>query len=144
MDTQKTLQLVQVTYAAVLADATAQFAKEGVLEQVVARKRAEQMAAGKMKATQFGVAAPAEVFTRLSEIFACALWTITPEDGGFVAEAHACKLCAIARKMGAPAPCTLYCLDPMEGMVKGLNPEAEYTVEETLWEGERCRVRVRG
>jgi hypothetical protein len=142
MDTHKTLQLVQLTYAAALADATAQFAKEGVLERVIERKRAEQMATGKMKAAQFGVSTPQEVFTRLGETFDCARWAISHEDGGFTAEARACKLCAIAKKMNAPAPCALYCLDPMEGMVKGLNPQADFHVEETLWKGERCRVRV--
>jgi hypothetical protein len=144
MDTQKALQLVQLTYAAALADATAQFAKEGVLEKVVERKRAEQMASGKVRAAQFGVSRPEEVFTRLGEIFDCARWTISHGDGGFTAEARACKLCAIAKKMNAPAPCALYCLDPMEGMVKGLNPQSDFRVEETLWKGEGCRVRVSG
>jgi hypothetical protein len=60
-----------------------------------------------------------------------------------VAEARACKLCAIAREMNAPVLCTPYCLDPMEGMVKRLNPGAEYAAEETLWEGVSCRVRAR-
>jgi hypothetical protein len=142
MDTHKTLQLVQLTYAAALADATAEFAKEGVLEKVVERKRAEQMATGKMRA-QFGVSTPEEVFTRLGETFDCARWTILHEnDGGFIAEARACKLCAIAKKMNAPAPCALYCLNPMEGMVKGLRPQADFHVEETLWNGEACRVRI--
>jgi hypothetical protein len=49
---------------------------------------------------------------------------------------------SIAKKMNAPAPCSLYCLDPMEGMVKGLDPQADFSVEETLWNGEKCRVRV--
>jgi hypothetical protein len=142
MDTDKAYQLLQVAYAAVLAEATAQFAREGILERVVERKRAEQMVTGKMKAAQFGITTPEEVFTRLSEIFNCALWTISPENGGFAAEARACKLCAIAKKMNAPAPCWLYCLDPMQGMVKGLDPQAEFKVEETLWNGEKCRVKV--
>jgi hypothetical protein len=30
----------------------------------------------------------------------------------------------------------------MEGLVKALKENVAYTVEETLWEGERCRVRV--
>ena len=144
MDTEKKLKLVQFTYAAVLADATAQFAREGILERVVARKRAEQMAGGQARAAQFGVNAPDQVFTRLSEAFNCAAWSVAPEEGGFVAETPTCTLCAIAKKMNAPAPCALYCLDSMEGMVKGLHPQASFTVEETLWSGEKCRVRVTG
>jgi hypothetical protein len=138
MQNEKDIQLLQLTYAAVLADATAQFAKENVLQNVTQRKKAEQMATGKMKAEQFGIISPEAVFTRLAEVFNCAAWEIRNVEEKFVA----CKLCAIAKKINAPAPCYLYCLDPMEGMVKGLNPHASFAVEETLWDGEKCRVLV--
>lgn len=142
MQNEKDIQLLQLTYAAVLADATAQFAKENVLQNVTQRKKAEQMAAGKMKTEQFGITSPAAVFTRLAEVFNCAAWEIRNMEKKFVAETATCKLCAIAKKINAPAPCYLYCLDPMEGMVKGLNPQAAFAVEETLWDGEKCRVLV--
>ncbi len=142
MQKEKTIQILQLTYAAVLADATAQFAKENVLESVTQRKKAEQMATGKMKAEQFGITSPEEVFTRLAEVFNCAAWKIHNEEKKFVAETATCKLCAIAKKINAPAPCNLYCLDPMEGMVKGLNPSAAFSIEETLWEGKICTVKV--
>lgn len=132
-----------MTYAAVLADATAQFAKENVLQNVTQRKKAEQMATGKMKAEQFGITSPEAVFTRLAEVFNCAAWEIQNGEDKFVAETKTCKLCAIAKKINAPAPCHLYCLDPMEGMIKGLNSNAEFDVEERLWEGEKCRIRVK-
>jgi hypothetical protein len=142
MQNEKDIQLLQLTYTAVLADATAQFAKENVLQNVTQRKKAEQMAAGKMKAEQFGITSPAAVFTRLAEVFNCAAWEIRNMEKKFVAETTTCKLCAIAKKINAPAPCYLYCLDPMEGMVKGLNLQAAFAVEETLWDGEKCRVLV--
>jgi hypothetical protein len=78
MDTEKRLELVQFTCAMVLADATAQFAKEGILERVLARKRVEQMAAGQARVAQYGIGAPEAVFTRLSGIFDCAAWTNHP------------------------------------------------------------------
>jgi hypothetical protein len=142
MQNEKDIQLLQLTYAAVLADATAQFAKENILQNVTQRKKAEQMAAGKMKAEQLGITSPAAVFTRLAEIFNCAAWEIRNMEKKFVAETTTCKLCAIAKKINAPAPCYLYCLDPMEGMVNGLNPHATFAVEETLWDGGKCRVLV--
>jgi len=142
MEKDRIVQLLQLTYAAVLADATAQFHKEGVLEKVTERKKEEQMVSGKMKAAQFGISSPEAVFSELSKIYNCALWTIRPENGGFIAESGACKLCAIAKQIKAPSPCHLYCLDPMEGMVRGLNPGADFQVEETLWDGEKCRVLV--
>jgi len=142
MQNEKKIQLLQLTYAAVLADAADQFAKENILQNVIQRKKAEQMATGKMKAEQFGITSPEAVFTRLAEIFNCAAWEIQNAEKKFLAETTTCKLCAIAKKINAPAPCYLYCLDPMEGMVKGLNPHATFTVEETLWNGEKCRVLV--
>jgi hypothetical protein len=142
MQNEKDIQLLQLTYVAVLADATAQFAKENVLQNVTQRKKAEQMATGKMKAEQFGITSPEAVFTRLAEVFNCTAWEIRNSENEFVAETTMCKLCAIAKKINTPAPCYLYCLDPMEGMVKGLNPHASFAVEETLWDGEKCRVLV--
>ncbi len=142
MQNEKDIQILQMTYAAVLADATAQLAKENVLKNVTQRKKAEQMATGKMKAEQLGVTSPEAVFTRLAEVFNCAVWEIQNGEEEFVAETATCKLCAVAKKISAPAPCYLYCLDPMEGMIKGLNPSADFVVEETLWRGEKCRIRV--
>ena len=142
MQNEKDIQILQLTYAAVLADATAQLAKENVLQNVTQRKKAEQAATGKMKAEQFGITSPEAVFTRLAEVFNCAAWEIQNAEDKFVAETKTCKLCAIAKKMNAPAPCYLYCLDPMEGMIKGLNSGADFAVEETLWEGGKCRIRV--
>jgi len=144
MDEDKQIQLLQLTYAHVLADATRQFGQEGVLERVAARKRQEQLATGSTKAAQFGITSAEQVFTRLSAFFRCASWQVTPHDGGFAAETASCVLAGLARKMDAPSPCRLYCLDPMEGMVKGLNPEAEFRVQETLWDGGKCRVEVKG
>jgi hypothetical protein len=144
MDKDKQIHLLQLTYAHVLADATRQFGQEGVLESVTARKRQEQLATGATKAAQFGIAAPEEVFTSLSAYFRCANWQVTPNGDGLTAETGRCVLCGLAKKMGAPSPCRLYCLDPMEGMVKGLRPAADFVVEETLWEAKRCRVKVLG
>ncbi len=143
MDISKQVQLLQVVYAGALADSVLQFSKEGVLDQVTERKRQEQLATGKLRAAQFGIAQPSEVFLKLSEIFACADWKVTEKNGdSFTVQSASCKLCAIARKMGAPSPCRLYCLDPMEGMVKALKINAAYTVEDTLWDGEKCRIKV--
>ena len=140
MDKDKQIKLLQLTYASVLADATCQLGQEGVLENVTARKRTTQLATGAAKAASFGITSPEQVFANLSAIFGCADWRIASRDDGFVAETKSCVLCGLAKKMNAPSPCRLYCLDPMEGLVKGVSPNAECTVEETLWDGEKCRV----
>jgi len=142
MENDVKLQILQLTYAGVVADAVLQMGREGILEKVTKQKKEEQMLTGKMKAQQFGITQPEEVFQRLSEIFNCASWEIIPEPGGFSAEAKACKLCGFAKKFGAQKPCNLYCLDPMEGMVKGLDDNLNFIVQETLWDGQKCKVEV--
>jgi hypothetical protein len=143
MDTAKQVQILQMAYAGALADTILQFSKEGVLERVIERKHAEQMVTGKQRLAAFGITRPEEVFLKLSEIFGCARWEIVNDSAAsFLAQSGSCTLCAIAKKLGAPSPCHLYCLDPMEGLLKAIAPAAVYTVESTLWAGKQCRVKV--
>jgi hypothetical protein len=142
MDVDKHVQFLQMAYAGALADTVLQFNKEGILSGITDRKRRENLGSGKMRAAQFGIITPEEVFVKISGLFGCASWDITGNPDGFIAQANGCKLCAIAKKINAPSPCHLYCLDPMEGMVKALKENAEFAVEETLWEGSKCKIRV--
>ena len=144
MENEEKIQILQLTYAGVLADAVLQMGREGVLEKVTQQKKKEQMLTGKMKAENFGITQPEEVLLRFSEIFNCAKWEIISEPGGFSAEAKACILCGLAKKIGAQKPCNIYCLDPMEGMVKGLDANLNITVHDTLWDGQKCKVEVKG
>lgn len=143
MEQTQHIKMLQMAYAAVLADAVAQYDKEGVLERVTGRKRQSQMATGKIMAQQFGVSKPEEAFTKLVEVFGCANWQIAPNEDGFAAESASCLLCGIAKKMQGASPCNIYCLHPMEAMVKGVAPDVEFEVLETLWDGNKCRVCVR-
>jgi hypothetical protein len=142
METNKHIQLLQRVYAGVLADAVLQLGKEGMLEKVTERKRDEQMKTGKQKATQFQFANPESVFTHLSELFGCADWEITPRESGFMADNKRCMLCEFSKKMGSHSPCNLYCLDPMEGMIKGITSGSEFNVHSTLWDSSSCAVEV--
>lgn len=142
MTSDEKIRILQAAYAGALADAVLRMGRDGILSRVTEEKRREQMRSGKAKAEQFGISRPEEVFSKLTEIFGCATWELTTEPAGFSAEAKSCKLCAIAKKMGAPGPCDVYCLDPMEGMIKGLAPDMEFGVIETLWDGTKCRVEV--
>ena len=142
MDIDKHVQFLQMAYAGALADAVLQYGKEGVLASITDRKRQENIGSGKIRAAQFGITKPEEVFIKLAVLFGCASWSITSNSDGFVARTSNCRLCAIAKKIGAPNPCYLYCLDPMEGMVKALNSDTDFAVEETLWESSKCSIRV--
>ncbi len=142
MDNDKHVQFLQTAYAGALADAVLQFGKEGILSGIIDRKRRENIISGKIRAAQFGITKPEEVFLKLAELFGCANWNISSNSDGFIARTNSCRLCAIAKKIGALSPCHLYCLDPMEGMVKAIKDDVTFTVEETLWEDSRCTVRV--
>ena len=144
MNSDEKVRILQVAYAGALADAVLRMGRDGILPRVTEEKRREQMRTGKAKAGQFGISRPEEVFSRLTEIFGCATWEIKNEDSGFSAETRSCKLCAIAKRIGAPGPCDMYCLDPMEGMIKGLAPDMKFAVTETLWDGSKCRVEIGG
>ena len=142
MDSVKQVQVLQMAYAGALADTVLQYGREGILDRITARKHQEQIDQGKMSAAQFGVNKPEEAFLKISELFNCANWTITPNDNGFSARAGNCKLCSIAKKLGAQSPCHLYCLDPVEGMVKAVRSNATIAVHKTVWDGTQCNIQV--
>jgi hypothetical protein len=143
MQAEQTLQIVRMTYAAALADAVKRLADEGVLERVTAKRRAEHLANGASTAKQFGVSKPSDALRRTVELFACADWRVCDDEGGgFSAVASRCTLCAMPKRLGAASPCRIYCLDPIEGMVRGLEPDLRVEVSETLFEGEACRLRA--
>jgi hypothetical protein len=143
MEAEKQIRILQAAYAGVIADAVMQLGRENVLESVTERKHKEQLSLGKMRAAQFGINSPEEAFEKISDLFGCAKWEITQKnESRFTAQTNACLLCGMAKKMGAQSPCRLYCLSPMEGMVKGLSPQAKFNVDETLWNGAACRITV--
>jgi hypothetical protein len=143
MEDAKKLQMLRTFYAGALADSVLRFDRNGILDAVTAEKRREQLLSGKARAAQLGITDAQSVFEVLSGIFGCADWRTEATESGFTATASRCMLCAFAKKMGTQSPCGIYCLDPMEGMVKGLEEGAEYKVESTLWADGACRVSVR-
>ena len=142
MDLEKRVSILEVAYAGVQADAVRFFDSLGALERITEQKKREQFALGKVQADRFGIKKAQDVFERLSEVFNCAKWEVKREDDGFTAVNKACRLCAMAKQTGKASPCRIYCLNPMEGMVKGINPDNTFEVDETLWDGQKCKIRV--
>jgi hypothetical protein len=143
MDTQQHIRLLQITYAAQLADTVRRYGQAGILDEVTDEKRAERRGSGAAQAAQLGITAPEAAFTVSAELFGCADWTATESGhGSFDAKATRCLLCAMVKKIGGPSPCRIFCLDPIEAMVQGLRPDARLDVLETLYDGGRCSVRV--
>jgi hypothetical protein len=143
MDTQQHIRLLQITYAAQLADTVRRYGQAGILDEVTDEKRAERRGSGAAQAAQLGITAPEAAFTVSAELFGCADWTATESGhGSFDANATRCLLCAMVKKIGGPSPCRIFCLDPIEAMVQGLRPDARLDVLGTLYDGDRCSVRV--
>ena len=144
MEAMEKVRVLQAIYAGALADSVLRLGSEGVLEKVTQQKRAEQLLGGKARAAQLGFEDAEEVFTKLSDLMGCANWTVSENKNGegFTATASRCMLCAMAKKMKTQSPCRIYCLDPMEGMVKGLEENTSFDVQSTLYEGPQCRVIV--
>jgi hypothetical protein len=143
MDTQQHLRLLQITYAAQLADAVRQYGQAGILDRVTDEKREERRRSALAQAAQLGITTPEAAFTVSAELFGCADWTVTETGiGSFDASATRCLLCAMVKKAGGPSPCRIFCLDPIEAMVQGLRPDARVETLETLFDGERCRMSV--
>lgn len=142
MELEKKVKMLQVAYAGVLVDSLRWYTKEGIFDKVTIAKREEQFVIGKQRVEQFSVSKPEQVFLRLSEFFNCANWEINKERERLLAETKTCLLCTIAKKFMTGSPCNIYCLDPMEGMVKAINPKLQFKVQRTLWDGDKCKVEV--
>ena len=143
MNEQSDTRTLQLFYAGLMVDAASNFERFGVLPQVQEKKAREQAAAAPAQLSQLGIRSPKELFERFGAIFGCAHWELGELDGGaVVAETKTCLACAIAKKRGGGRPCELYCINPFRGLAGAMSPSRDLEVEETLWEGERCRFRL--
>ena len=141
MTTEEKLKILQMMYTALQAQTAAHYTCHGILDTVAETQKASRQ--GAIICQRMGITDPRQVFTTLSGIFECADWTVTDTPEGFSATCHSCMLCGMAKKIGSQSPCHLYCLDPMEDMVRALDADALFDVIETLYDGECCRVAVK-
>jgi hypothetical protein len=140
---QNQTRTLQLFYAGLMVDAAANFEHFGVKKLVEEKKAREQAAAAPAQLSQLGIRSPRELFSRFAEIFGCARWELAELDGGAVeAQTRSCLACAIAKKRAGGKPCELYCINPFRGLAAALEPARTLEVQETLWEGERCRFRL--
>jgi len=142
MELEQKVKMLQMAYVGVLVDSLRWYTKEGILEKVTEEKRKEQFLTGKQRLGQFGISEPEQVFIKLSDLFNCTCWEINKTSSQFSAEAGNCLLCAAAKKFMTGRPCNIYCLDPMEVMIKAIDPAIRFNVRETLWDGDKCKVEV--
>ncbi|PKL24480.1 MAG: hypothetical protein CVV47_08520 [Spirochaetae bacterium HGW-Spirochaetae-3] len=138
MNETQTLKTLQLFYAGALVDAARQYEAHGVLEQVTEAKRREQEAAAPGQLLRLGITTPEALFATFSAIFGCAAWTTETEGRTFRAKTGSCLACAIAKKLGAPAPCSISCINPFAGLAGALPEPRRLEVRETLWDGDEC------
>lgn len=143
MENEMRVKILENTYVHVLIDSILNYQKHGILNDVIKEKEEIQMMTGKMQVQNFGITKVEEVFTKLSETFNCAKWEINETEDGLEMISKSCKLCDCAKKMNAESPCHVYCLNPMKGMVRGLDDQLEFEVKETLYGGDKCRILIR-
>ncbi|MBU7008421.1 hypothetical protein [Phosphitispora fastidiosa] len=142
MNVENRLKVLQNLYVGVLVDSVRRYTAAGILDKVTEEKRNEQLVQGAQIAKSLNIQKPEEGFTLLAEITNCARWETTEGPEGIVMETGSCRLCAFAKNLATGCPCHIYCLNPMEGMLKGLDSGYDFIVEETLWHGAKCRVRI--
>lgn len=99
-------------------------------------RNALRAAPGRLK--QLGLHSVPGVFNFISTVPGFAQWRkrISGNKRTYVTEA--CKLRDIARYTGCPQPCKLYCIVPIEALLKGLDRRYSIEVQSTLWDGEHC------
>lgn len=136
-------KLLQLFYAGVLADTVYQYEQEGVLKNVTQRKLNQQRLAAAGQLKQLEISNPEELFRKFSDIFGCINWEVESNGKGYSAIGKSCLLCAISKKMNTPAPCDLYCINPLRSMLEAMLPSYKLEVSETLWNGGRCEFCVK-
>ena len=140
---EQKVKILQMFYASALADSVVRYGNEGILEKITGQKKAEQMKTGSSLAERLGITEPKQSFIKIQEIYGCANWVCTETEGGFEAVCTACMLCAISKKMGQFSPCRIYCLSPLEAVLKAVAPGSEFSVTQTLWDSDRCKAVVK-
>ena len=129
---------LQMIYTMQLLDALKQYQNFSILDEVTEVKRKEQIMQGKTKIEHMGITSVDQIFQYLNETFGCAKWEV--DLGNNFASTKTCMLQAIAKKMNLPSPCKLFCLDPIEGLLNGIDENIKVTVQKTLWDKDECRL----
>lgn len=144
MEIEKRLTMLQNTYAASIAETVNTYENLKVLETIVQRRKERQAQTTPYLNQQLGIQSIEDVFYKLSEIYGCANWTVKKIEGGYVATATSCKLCALSKKMGGANPCNGWCLDPMIAMLSNVSKidSKLITVKSTLMDDDCCKVSI--
>lgn len=118
------------------------YEQNGILEKVVQEKIEQDLREGPAKVQHYGLTSAEQFLQFSTDTFACAHWAFERDAQGVTATTKGCVVCGMAKQAGAPSPCELTCISPVRGVIKGLNPNNQFEVKETLWESDRCVFRI--
>ncbi len=135
-------KILKLAYANLMAESAAEFTRHGILKKITQEKYPRQIARGRENAAALGITNPAEAFETISSTFGCANWEVFENSLQLKAKTENCMLCALAKKYNSESPCNLYCLNPLEALIKAINPGYEFNVKSTLYESDKCEVSV--
>lgn len=135
---EKNLKTLQLFYAAALADSVYHYNNAGILGTLTEEKYKRQCITAPSQLKQLNINHPAELFTTFSKLFGCIHWEVEQNDTELRARGTSCLLCALAKKINAPAPCHMYCINPFKAMLKSIEPGYKLDVEKTLWNDTEC------
>lgn len=142
MTDKQDITILRNLFTGLQAETISRYAKAGILNDIEGERVELSLASGEKSCQMLGVTRPEEAFLRPAEIVECASWDIASNENGLNAISSGCKLAAICKKLETPPPCSMYCLSPIEGMIKALKPEANFNVRSTLFSEKNCTVEV--
>jgi hypothetical protein len=142
MKSEEKLEIMRVLYTGLQAESLMRYAKADIFDEIAEERIGLSLASGIRSIQMLNVKNPADAFTRPASVVECASWKITEIDDSLIAVCNGCKLVDICKKMGTPSPCNIYCLSPIEGMIKALKAEASFQVKSTLYDSNNCTVKV--
>lgn len=143
MDTTTKIDVLRKICFMQMIEAMSNYEKHGIREEVIADKKARDLAEGPAKCAMFGLKTPEDFLNFSMDAFNCVDWQFDFTEEGFNATTYSCVACHMAKEAHAPSICEMHCINPFLAVIKGLNPKGELIVEETLWEGGKCLFKVK-
>ncbi|MGM0379592.1 MAG: hypothetical protein ACQEQE_07585 [Bacillota bacterium] len=140
MNSELRLKVLQNIYTNQLVDSINFYNKSGKLDNILKEKKVKSQISGKFIVKKFKIETISQAFNWTNQIFDCAKWEKIGNNNIF--KTKNCKLYNLAKKNGVCSPCKIYCLNPLEGMIKAIDKNYKFNVKTTLWKSDECIVRI--
>lgn len=142
MNDKKTLKILQLLYAGLMADMVALFEKYGIIEAELKQRKVENALSASARIRQFKLSDPADVFELHKQLFGIAEWRIKKDSTGIEVSTSACLLKNICKSINTAEPCEVFCTMPLGSLCRALEKPYTLGVSSTLWEKEKCIFKI--